>query len=199
MPDFINDLKSHFEDKLGFNDIQCIHALNEYSLIVPLDRLIEVMGSLKHSIKFLQLTDITAVDYPKKANRFEIVYHLLNMHRNVRVRVKTSIAETMNVPTICRIYPAANWYEREVFDMFGIAFAQHPNLERILTDYTFEAYPMRKDFPTEGRFEVHYDEAKRCVVYDPVNLPQARRHFDFMQNRWFDPTYESSPDGDSNA
>lgn len=198
MAEFINDLKSHFEDKLGVNDIQFVQALNEYCMIVPMNRLIDVMGSLKHSIKFLQLTDITAVDYPKKSKRFEVIYLLLNMHRNVRVRVKVSLDEKTNVPSICRIYPAANWYEREVFDMFGIVFDQHPKLERILTDYTFEAYPMRKDFPTEGRFEVHYDEVKRCVVYDPVNLPQARRHFDFMQNRWFDPTYESSQ-GDSNA
>ena len=198
MPEFINDLKSHFEDKLGVNDIQFVQALNEYSMIIPINRLIDVMGSLKHSIKFLQLTDITAVDYPKKSKRFEVVYLLLNMHRNVRVRVKVPLDEKTNVPSICRIYPAANWYEREVFDMFGIVFDQHPKLERILTDYTFDAYPLRKDFPTEGRFEVHYDETKRCVVYDPVNLPQARRHFDFMQNRWFDPTYESS-EGDKNV
>lgn len=195
----MNDLKAHFEDKMGIHDIQFVHALNEYSLIVPLSRLIEVVGTLKHSIKFLQLIDMTAVDYPTRLKRFEIVYLLLNMHRNVRVRVKISINEIDQVPSICRIYPAANWYEREVFDMFGIVFDQHPNLDRILTDYTFEAYPMRKDFPTEGRFEVHYDEVKRCVVYDPVNLPQARRHFDFMQNRWFDPTYESSTGGDDNA
>jgi NADH-quinone oxidoreductase subunit C len=196
--DFINDLKSHFEDKLGVNDIQFVQALNEYCMIVPINRLIDVMGSLKHSIKFLQLTDVTAVDYPKKSKRFEVIYFLLNMHRNVRVRVKVSLDEKTNVPSICRIYPAANWYEREVFDMFGIVFDQHPKLERILTDYTFDSYPMRKDFPTEGRFEVHYDETQRCVVYDPVKLPQARRHFDFMQNRWFDPTYES-PEGNSNA
>lgn len=198
MADFINDLKSHFEDKLGVNDIQFVQALNEYCMIVPINRLIDVMGSLKHSIKFLQLTDVTAVDYPKKSKRFEVIYFLLNMHRNVRVRVKVSLDEKTNVPSICRIYPAANWYEREVFDMFGIVFDQHPKLERILTDYTFDSYPMRKDFPTEGRFEVHYDETQRCVVYDPVKLPQARRHFDFMQNRWFDPTYES-PEGNSNA
>jgi NADH-quinone oxidoreductase subunit C len=197
--DFLSDLKSHFEDKLDIHDIQFIKALNEYTLIVPLERLIDVMGSLKHSVKFLQLTDITAVDYPNRSKRFEVVYHVLNMHRNVRVRVKVSVAETMVVPSLCRLYIAANWYEREVFDMFGIVFDQHPNLERILTDYTFDAYPMRKDFPTEGRFEVHYDEDKRCVVYDPVNLPQARRHFDFVQNKWYDPTYESSADGDHHA
>lgn len=199
MQDFLNDLKDHFEDKLDIRDIQYLNALGEYTLIVPLERLIDVMGSLKHSVKFLQLTDITAVDYPQRSKRFEIVYHALNMHRNVRVRVKVSVADTIAVPSLCRIYKAANWYEREVFDMFGIAFDQHPQLERILTDYTFDAYPMRKDFPTEGRFEVHYDEDKRCVIYDPVNLPQARRHFDFMQSKWHDPTYESSADGDHHA
>lgn len=199
MQDFLSDLKSHFEDKLDIHDIQYFTLLGECTLIIPLDRLIEVMGALKHSVKFLQLTDITAVDYPNRPKRFEVVYHVLNMHRNVRVRVKVSVADTIEVPSLCRLYNAANWYEREVFDMFGIVFEQHPQLDRILTDYTFDAYPMRKDFPTEGRFEVRYDEDNRCVVYDPVNLPQARRHFDFVQNKWYDPTYESSGDGDKHV
>lgn len=191
MQDFFDDLKDHFEHKLDIRDVQFMKALDEYTLVVPLERLIEVMGHLKHSVKFLQLTDITAVDYPSKAARFEIVYHLLNMHRNVRIRVKTSVASNTAVPSLCRLYKAANWYEREIFDMFGVLFDQHPNLERILTDYTFEAYPLRKDFPTEGRVEVHFDEVNRCVVYDPINLPQARRQFDFMVNKWHTPTYES--------
>jgi NADH-quinone oxidoreductase subunit C len=190
MKEFFNDLKFHLEDKLEIQNIQFVEALNEFTLIVPSQQLIDVIGILKHSAKFLQLTDLTAVDYPSRPKRFEIVYHLLNMHRNARLRVKTSIHENEAVPSLCRIYNAANWYEREVFDMFGITFDQHPNLQRILTDYDFEAYPMRKDFPTEGRMEVHYDEANRCVTYDPVNLPQARRKFNFMVSKWADPTYE---------
>lgn len=199
MQDFFDDLKNHFEHQLDILDLQFIQALNEYAVIVPLHRLLEVMGHLKHSVKFLQLTDITAVDYPSKTDRFHIVYHLLNMHRNVRIRVKTSVMIDATVPSLCRLYKAANWYEREIFDMFGVVFDQHPNLERILTDYTFEAYPLRKDFPTEGRFEVHFDEVNRCVVYDPINLPQARRHFDFMVNKWHTPTYESSEKEGKNA
>lgn len=190
MKDFLNDLKLHLEDKLEIQNIQFVQALGEYTLIVPHQQLIDVIGVLKHSAKFLQLTDITAVDYPNKAKRFEIVYLLLNMHRNVRVRIKALISESENVPSLCRLYKAANWYEREVFDMFGITFDQHPNLQRILTDYDFEAYPLRKDFPMEGRMEVHYDEVNRCVTYDPINLPQARRQFNFMATKWSDPTYE---------
>lgn len=190
MKQFFNELKFHLEDKLEIQNIQFVEALNEFTLIVPSQQLIDVIGILKHSAKFLQLTDLTAVDYPSHPKRFEIVYHLLNMHRNARLRVKTSIHENEAVPSLCRIYNAANWYEREVFDMFGITFDQHPNLQRILTDYDFEAYPMRKDFPTEGRMEVHYDEANRCVTYDPVNLPQARRKFNFMVSKWANPTYE---------
>lgn len=190
MKAFFNDLKVHLEDKLEIQNIQFVDALNEYTLIVPAKQLVDVIGILKHSAKFLQLTDLTAVDYPQRPKRFEIVYHLLNMHRNARVRVKASVQQNENVPSLCRLYKAANWYEREVFDMFGIIFDQHPNLERILTDYDFDAYPLRKDFPTEGRMEVHYDEANRCVTYDPVNLPQARRKFNFMVSKWADSTYE---------
>jgi NADH-quinone oxidoreductase subunit C len=199
MKSFLEDLKDHFENKLDIQGIQFIEMLNEYTLIIPPERLLEIMGHLKHSVKFLQLTDITAVDYPAKNKRFEIVYHLLNMHRNVRLRVKIVVGINECVPSLCRLYKAANWYEREVFDMFGIVFDQHPNLERILTDYTFDAYPLRKDFPLEGRFEVHFEEVNRCVVYDPINLPQARRHFDFMVNKWHTPTYESLKEKDSGA
>lgn len=191
MQGFLNDLKGYLQDVLDIHDVTYHESFGEYTLQVPLPRFLETIGYLKHSAKFLQLTDITAVDFPKRPQRFDVVYHLLNMHRNVRVRVKVMTDATTPVPSLCRIYKCANWYEREIFDMFGISFDQHPNLNRILTDYTFDAFPMRKDFPTEGRMEVHYDEVNRCVVYDPINLPQAKRQFDFMVNKWFSPVYET--------
>lgn len=189
MQDFFNDLKSHFEHVLDNSKIEFFESLGEYSLTVAADNLIEVMGHLKHSVKFLQLTDITAVDYPKRSPRFDVVYHVLNMHRNVRLRVKISTNE-FSVPSLCRVYKAANWYEREIFDMFGIVFDQHPNLERILTDYNFDAHPLRKDFPTEGYFELHYNEISHAIAYEPLNLPQSRRQFDFIVNKWNTPRYE---------
>ncbi len=130
--------------------------------------------------KFSTLVDITAVDYPSNAKRFEMVYHFLSMYMNHRIRVKASVAEDEVVPTVTEPFPAANWFEREVFDMYGIMFSGHPDLRRILTDYGFRGYPLRKDFPTTGYTECRYDEAEKRVVYEPVSLVQEYRQFDFM-------------------
>ncbi len=130
--------------------------------------------------KFSTLVDITAVDYPTNAKRFEMVYHFLSMYMNHRIRVKASVAEDEVVPTVTEPFPAANWFEREVFDMYGIMFSGHPDLRRILTDYGFRGYPLRKDFPTTGYTECRYDEAEKRVVYEPVSLVQEYRQFDFM-------------------
>jgi NADH-quinone oxidoreductase subunit C len=130
--------------------------------------------------KFSTLVDITAVDYPKRAKRFDVVYHLLSMYQNQRVRLRVSIREDDMVSSIVEVHPSANWFEREVFDMFGILFSRHPDLRRILTDYGFRGHPMRKDFPTTGYTEVRYDEAEKRVVYEPVSLVQEYRQFDFM-------------------
>lgn len=129
---------------------------------------------------FSTLVDITAVDYPSATKRFEVVYHFLSMYMNHRVRVKASVADGEIVPSVTEIYPAANWFEREVFDMYGIMFSDHPDLRRILTDYGFRGYPLRKDFPTTGYTECRYDEAEKRVVYEPVSLVQEYRQFDFM-------------------
>ena len=126
-----------------------------------------------------QLIDITALDTPADTPRFVMVYHLLGMHHNIRLRVKCSVAEGEPMPSVTRVFPCANWYEREVWDMFGIAFTEHPDLRRILTDYGFEGHPLRKDFPLTGHLEVRYDEARKEVVYEPVALMQAYRSFDF--------------------
>ncbi|WP_371157752.1 NADH-quinone oxidoreductase subunit C [Jannaschia sp. 2305UL9-9] len=130
--------------------------------------------------RFASLVDITAIDYPGDERRFCVVYHFLSMYRNQRIRVKTFVREEEIVPSIIDIHPSANWFEREVFDMFGILFSGHPDLRRILTDYGFRGYPLRKDFPTTGYTEVRYDEVQKRVVYEPVALTQEYRQFDFM-------------------
>jgi len=130
--------------------------------------------------KFSTLVDITAVDYPERAKRFDVVYHLLSMYQNQRVRLRVSIREEDILSSIVEVHPSADWFEREVFDMFGILFSGHPDLRRILTDYGFRGHPLRKDFPTTGYTELRYDEVEKRVVYEPVSLVQEYRQFDFM-------------------
>tara|TARA_Y100000590_G_scaffold448680_1_gene585720 strand:- start:188 stop:784 length:597 start_codon:yes stop_codon:yes gene_type:complete len=129
--------------------------------------------------RFKQLIDITAVDYPEKNERFKIVYFLLSHENNLRIQINININEKVKVPSITKIFPSANWMEREVFDMYGIIFENHPDLRRILTDYGFEGYPLRKDFPLTGNYEVRYSEDKKKVISEPVNLEQEYRNFDF--------------------
>ena len=129
--------------------------------------------------KFRQLIDITAVDYPQKEKRFKVVYLLLSHENNLRLIINTSIDEKETISSITKIFPSANWMEREVFDMYGISFKDHPDLRRILTDYGFEGYPLRKDFPLTGHTEVRYSEEKKKVIYEPVKLDQQYRDFDF--------------------
>jgi len=129
--------------------------------------------------RFKQLIDITAVDYPEKAKRFKLVYLLLSHENNLRILININIDEKLHVPSITKIFPSANWMEREVFDMYGISFKDHPDLRRILTDYGFKGYPLRKDFPLTGHTEVRYSEEKKKVIYEPVKMDQEYRHFDF--------------------
>ena len=130
--------------------------------------------------QFTTLIDICGVDWPAREKRFDVVYHLLSMRQNRRIRVKTEVREGALVPSAVDVFPAAEWYEREVFDLYGVMFSGHPDLRRILTDYGFRGHPMRKDFPTTGHVEVRYDEAQKRVVYEPVKLVQEYRQFDFM-------------------
>jgi NADH-quinone oxidoreductase subunit C len=130
--------------------------------------------------KFSTLVDITAVDYPERERRFDVVWHFLSMYQNHRVRVKCAIREDDMLASITAVHPGAGWYEREVYDMFGILFTGHSDLRRILTDYGFRGHPLRKDFPTTGYTEVRYDEELKRVVYEPVKLVQEYRQFDFM-------------------
>ncbi|MDG1867466.1 MAG: NADH-quinone oxidoreductase subunit C [Yoonia sp.] len=130
--------------------------------------------------QFSSLVDITAVDYPTRAKRFDVIYHFLSMYQNHRIRLRVQIREDEMVPSIIDVHPSSNWFEREMFDMFGILFTGHPDLRRILTDYGFRGFPLRKDFPTTGYTEVRYDEVQKRVVYEPVSLVQEYRQFDFM-------------------
>jgi len=144
-----------------------------------LPRFIECIKNDKE-IRFSTLIDITAVDYPERDKRFEMVYHFLSMYTNLRIRIKAHVREDEAVPTITGVHPSAEWYEREVFDMYGVFFAGHPDLRRILTDYGFQGHPLRKDFPTSGFVEMRYDEVEKKCIYEPVSLVQEYRQFDFM-------------------
>ena len=157
-------------------------AFGELTVTANLAHLKDLVEFLRDdtSCRFSTLVDITAVDHPERVARFDVVYHFLSMYRNQRIRVKVAVREDEMVPSIVAIHPSANWFEREVFDMFGILFSGHPDLRRILTDYGFRGHPLRKDFPTTGYVEVRYDEAEKRVVYEPVKLVQEYRQFDFM-------------------
>ena len=129
--------------------------------------------------QFKELMDVTAVDYPERERRFDVVYNLLSLTHNRRIRVKVAVDEEMAVPSAVSVFSAANWYEREIWDMFGVRFSDHPDLRRLLTDYGFEGHPLRKEFPVTGHVEVRYDEEQKRVVYEPVKLTQEYREFDF--------------------
>jgi len=132
------------------------------------------------SCQFWSFIDICGVDYPERRKRFDVVYHLLSPKQNQRIRVKVQADETTQVPSCVEIYPGANWFEREAYDLYGILFSGHPDMRRILTDYGFEGHPLRKDFPLTGFVEVRYDDEQKRVVYEPVRLPQEFRNFDFL-------------------
>ena len=180
MPLTVDDLQRAVNSDLASGiKISEIHY-GQLFIEVKIEDLFSTILYLKTDVKckFKQLIDITAVDYPEKKKRFKIIYLLLSHENNFRVLINTSIFEKTLVPSIIKIFPSANWMEREIFDMYGISFKDHPNLRRILTDYGFEGYPLRKDFPLTGHTEVRYDEAKKKVVYEPVKLEQKYREFD---------------------
>jgi len=153
-------------------------------LIVTIERhtVVQVVSFLRDDMncQFQQLMDIAAVDYPERVERFDVVYNLLSLHHNHRVRVKLSADEDSPVPSVTGLYPVAGWFEREVWDLFGVFFSDHPDLRRILTDYGFEGHPMRKDFPLTGYVEMRYDDEQKRVIYEPVKLTQDFRNFDFL-------------------
>jgi len=154
----------------------------ELNIDVAPSSIVDFVDFLKvdSTCRFSSLVDITAVDYTGRVKRFDVVYHFLSMYQNHRIRLRISIREEEMVPSINEVHPSAYWFEREVFDMYGVLFSGHPDLRRILTDYGFRGYPLRKDFPTTGYTEVRYDEMEKRVVYEPVSLVQEYRQFDFM-------------------
>ena len=175
--DLEKKINSELTTKINSSEIK--H--NQIYLTIDSEDIIDVILFLKTSenTKFRQLVDITAVDYPENDKRFNLVYLLLSHEFNTRIIIQSSINENEVVPTITKIYPAANWMEREVFDMYGINFKDHPDLRRILTDYGFEGFPLRKDFPLTGHNEVRYSEDEKKVIYEPVKLEQNYRNFDY--------------------
>jgi NADH-quinone oxidoreductase subunit C len=174
-------LKEHIKNSKYGDVVQAEIINQELVLTTELTNLVDVIKFLKNDKKcqFQQLISICGADYPERDNRFEVIYQLLSLTLNHRIRVKVLTNEKTPVPTITSIFSAANWYERETWDLFGIYFAYHPDLRRILTDYGFEGHPLRKDFPLTGYQEVRYDSAKQAVVYEPVQLSQEFRNFDF--------------------
>jgi len=178
----LDDLASHIKSALGDAVLSTQIAFGELTISVGGHNLLEVLSFLRDApgCEFKILIDICGVDYPNRERRFDVVYHLLSVAQNSRIRVKVETDETTPVPSSASIYPAANWFEREAFDLYGILFSGHPDLRRILTDYGFSGHPMRKDFPLTGYVEVRYDDEQKRVVYEPVKLVQEFRDFDFL-------------------
>ena len=182
MSEQLEELAAHIELRQPDMVSSASVTLGELTLEAAASDLPALIDFLKTDAqcRFQTLVDITAIDYPGDERRFCVVYHFLSMYRNQRIRVKAYVREEDIVPSIIDIHPSANWFEREVFDMFGILFSGHPDLRRILTDYGFRGHPLRKDFPTTGYTELRYDEVQKRVVYEPVSLTQEYRQFDFM-------------------
>ncbi|HEX4077615.1 MAG TPA: NADH-quinone oxidoreductase subunit C [Rhizomicrobium sp.] len=157
-------------------------TLGELTLEIERAEIVRTLAYLRDDpeCRFSVLIDVAGVDWPRRECRFDVVYHLLSLEHNRRIRLKVQTDESTPVPSSVGLYPAANWFEREAFDMYGIAFSDHPDLRRLLTDYGFSGYPFRKDFPLTGYVELRYDEEQKRVVYQPVDLVQEFRDFDFM-------------------
>ena len=181
MDESLTELGEHILGGIEESMLRYDVAHGELTIRVQARSIVRVLKFLRDdpACHFATLIDITAVDYPQRAQRFDVVYHLLSMHQNQRIRVTLETDEETPVPSAAGIYPAANWYERETFDMYGVLFSDHPDLRRILTDYGFNGYPLRKDFPLTGYVEVRYDDDAKRVVYEPVKLVQEFRSFDF--------------------
>jgi NADH-quinone oxidoreductase subunit C len=175
-------LGEHIASSLENEVASATVAYNELTIIARAEHIQKVLTFLRddQECMFKQLVDICGADYPERAKRFDVVYHLLSLQLNQRIRVKVETDADTPVPSVTDVFPAAGWYEREAWDMYGIFFADHPDLRRMLTDYGFQGHPLRKDFPLTGYVEVRYSEEKKRVVYEPVKLKQEFRNFDFM-------------------
>ena len=186
VPDTVNETLARLGEAIVANSagaaLSYHVAFGELCVQGAANRIVDLMSLLRDSpeFQFQQLIDVCGADYPDRPKRFDVVYHLLSLTKNWRVRVNVQTDEDTPVPSVTPVYPCADWFEREAFDMYGIFFSGHPDLRRILTDYGFHGHPLRKDFPMTGYVEVRYDEALKRVVYEPVKLPQEFRTFDFL-------------------
>ncbi|MFT6104563.1 MAG: NADH-quinone oxidoreductase subunit C [Paracoccaceae bacterium] len=182
MTEALQELGAHIELKRPDCVVGWAVRHDELTIEVTLATLPGMVAFLRDDTvcRFSTLVDITAADYPTREKRFEVVYHFLSMYQNHRIRIKACVRENEMVPSVIDVFACANWFEREIFDMFGLLFSGHPDLRRLLTDYGFRGHPLRKDFPTTGYTEVRYDEVQKRVVYEPVSLVQEYRQFDFM-------------------
>ena len=182
MSEALNDLASYIQEKLGARVEAATIAFGELTLKVSAGDIVDVLSFLKRDVQcqFVSFIDVSGADYPSRARRFDVVYHLLSPRQNQRIRVKLETDEDTPVPSVTSVFPGADWFEREAYDLYGILFTGHPDLRRILTDYGFEGHPLRKDFPLTGFVEVRYDDEVKRVVYEPVELKQEFRNFDFL-------------------
>ncbi len=182
MSEALKDLAAYVAEKLGANIEESELAYGELTLTVQPADVVDVLTFLRNDVQcqFISFIDASGVDYPQRAKRFDFVYHLLSPRQNLRIRVKVRTDEDAPIPSVTSVYPGADWFEREAYDMYGILFSGHPDLRRLLTDYGFEGHPLRKDFPLTGFVEVRYDDEQKRVVYEPVELKQEFRNFDFL-------------------
>jgi NADH-quinone oxidoreductase subunit C len=157
-------------------------AFDQLTLSIEAAKVVEVVRHLRDdpALRFVSFIDVTAVDYPGREKRFDVVYHLLSPTLNERIRLRAEASETTQVPSIIEVFPGADWFERECYDLYGVIFTGHPDMRRLLTDYGFDGHPLRKDFPLTGFVEVRYDDQEKRVVYEPVRLNQEFRNFDFL-------------------
>jgi len=178
----IEEIGAQIAEGLGAAVLSTEVVNGELTVNAERDSIVKTLTFLRDNVncQFKQLMDVCGVDYPERENRFDVVYHLLSMTQNTRVRVTVQTDEATPVPSACSVFNSASWFEREAWDLYGIFFAGHPDLRRILTDYGFEGHPLRKDFPLTGYVEVRYDDEQKRVVYEPVKLTQEFRNFDFL-------------------
>ncbi|MET3579468.1 NADH-quinone oxidoreductase subunit C [Mesorhizobium robiniae] len=178
----LNELSTYLGEKLSGRISDAVFAYGELTISVEPHDLIEVVTFLRDdkNCQFISIIDVCGADYPSRAKRFDVVYHLLSPKQNIRIRIKVQADEETVVPSITGVYPGADWFERETYDLYGVLFSGHPDLRRILTDYGFEGHPLRKDFPLTGFVEVRYDDEAKRVIYEPVELKQEFRNFDFL-------------------
>ena len=182
MSEALSELAAYINERAIGGVLSLDIKFDELTLVCNAQDIVSILTFLRDDAQcqFINITDICGVDWPSRARRFDVVYHLMSPRQNLRIRVKVEVGEGETVPSVFSVFPGADWFEREAYDLYGILFTGHPDLRRILTDYGFDGHPLRKDFPTTGFVEVRYDDEVKRVVYEPVQLKQEFRSFDFL-------------------